>query len=65
MPNNGLTGSFSPLNPYSGRLFLLILSEKVLSGIFSGIITSAWGPCGVYQERLSPDICQSGRMRAV
>jgi hypothetical protein len=64
-PNNGLTGTFSPLNPYSGRLFLLILSERVLSGIFSGIITSPWGSCEVYQERVQPDIGQAARLRAV
>src|SRR5882672_276649 len=63
--NNRLTGIFSPLNTYSGRLFLLILSGRVLSGIFSVIITSAWGPFGVYQERFQPDIYQAGRTRAV
>ena len=56
---------FSPLNAYSRRLFLIILSERVLSGSFSGIITSAWGPFGVYQERFQPDIGQAGRTRAV
>src|SRR2546430_12810574 len=64
-PNNRFTGTFSSINPYSGRLFLLILSGRVLSGSFSGIITSAWGPFGVYQERFQPDICQTCRTRAV
>jgi hypothetical protein len=64
-PNNRLTGTFSPLNPYRRKLFLLILSRRVLSGIFSVIITSAWDSFGVYQERFRPDIYQAGRMRAV
>src|SRR5712691_9790678 len=32
---------------------------------FSGIITSAWGPYEVYQERVQPGLCQAGRMCAV
>jgi hypothetical protein len=40
-PNNRFTGTFSCINPYGWRLFLLILSERVLSGVFSIIITSA------------------------
>src|SRR4029453_15497359 len=34
-PNNRLTGIFSPLNAYRGRLFLPIPPERVLGGIFS------------------------------
>jgi hypothetical protein len=64
-PNNRFSGIFSWINPYSGRLFLLIPFERVLSGIFSGIITSAWGLDEVYQERVQPDLYQVGRMWAV
>jgi hypothetical protein len=40
LPNNGLTGAFSSINPYREKLFLLIPSGRVLSGSFSVIITS-------------------------
>jgi hypothetical protein len=55
-PNNGLTGTFSSINPYREKLFLLIPSGRVLAGIFSVIITPAWDPLGVYQELFQPDI---------
>jgi hypothetical protein len=64
-PNNGLTGTFSSINPYKEKLFLLIPSGRVLAGIFSVIITSAWGPLGVYQELFQPDIGYACRTRAV
>ena len=64
-PNNRFTGTFATLNPYSGRLFLLIPSERVLSGSFSVIITSTGGPLGVYQELFQLDICHACRTRSV
>jgi hypothetical protein len=65
MPNNGLTGTFSWINPYGRPFFLIKRRYRGLSGIFSGIITSSCSLCEVYQERLQPDICQAGWMRAV
>src|SRR4029450_3516789 len=35
-PNNGFTGTFSFITPYSGRLFLLIPLERVLAEAVSG-----------------------------
>jgi hypothetical protein len=63
--NNRLTGAFSSINPYREKLFLLIPSGRVLSGIFSVIITSAWGSLGVYQELFQPDIGHACWRRSV
>src|SRR5215510_11753462 len=49
-PNNRFTGSFSWINPYRRPFFLIKCCHRVLSGIFSGIITAASILLGVYQE---------------
>ena len=52
-PNNGLTGTFSWINPYGRPFFLIKRRYRGLSGIFSGIITTARVLLGVYQEFLA------------
>ena len=48
-PNNRFTGSFSWINPYRRQFFLIKCCHRVLSGIFSVIITAASVLLGVYQ----------------
>jgi hypothetical protein len=60
-PNNRLTGTFSWINPYRRQFFLIKRCHRILSGIFSGIITSERVLLGVYQACL-PD---SDRMHGV
>ena len=49
-PNNRFTGSFSWINPYRRQFFLIKCCHRVLSGIFSVIITAESVLLGVYQE---------------
>jgi hypothetical protein len=52
-PNNRFSGIFSWINPYSRQFFLIKCCHRVLSGIFSVIITSESILLGVYQEFLT------------
>ena len=52
-PNNRFSGIFSWINPYSRQFFLIKCCHRVLSGIFSVIITSESVLLGVYQEFLN------------
>src|SRR5882672_2661881 len=52
-PNNRFSGIFSWINPYSRQFFLIKPCDRILSGIFSVIITSESALLGVYQEFLA------------
>src|SRR5262245_1548801 len=51
--------TFSWINPYRQPFFLIKCCHRVLSGSFSCLITSAWGPGAVYQARCQPDLWQA------
>src|SRR5215831_17213256 len=49
-PNNRFSGIFSWINPYSRQFFLINCCYRVLSGIFSVLITPESVLLGAYQE---------------
>ena len=52
-PNNRFTGLFSWIHPYRRPFFLINCCHRVLSGLFSVLITSESVLLGVYQEFLA------------